>query len=285
MECFIGGIQFFIHSPSPFPGQFNEDVVDSSDLSGFETLYFTRAYGLSDNSSICAEKIFILVLMLAAGDFKRFNAKIQILVASITFLGIIATFNRTVIFSLLIFGILLCISRFAKTWKSIFSVVAAVTVLVVLTVAVYPVDALNEVLSFGVSAGGIGSRYIIWEEAIEFINNHLLWGNHSAHIYFDYFGTSLHAHNSFIEMMAMHGILIAALLFLFVLFNISKTNFPIVASIMAYSLTQYGIFWAISLLDLVFYYYLLRPQGVLVSQESKCHPLAATYNAPIPSGY
>lgn len=259
LECIIGGVQFFVHSPNPFPGQLNEDLVDSSALSGFDELYFDRAYGLSSNSSVFSQKIFILVLLLAAGDIRLFGRKAKVLMAGAILLGLVATFNRTVIFALLILGCLMLVRRFARSWGSAILVALFITGGLISALLAYPLDALSDALSLGVTAGGMGSRYIIWEEAIEFIHAHLLWGNHSAHIYFDYFGTELHAHNSFLQIIAMHGVVLASLLFLFVGANISKRNFPYVLAIIAYSLTQYGIFWAISALDIVFYYFLLVP--------------------------
>lgn len=281
-ECFLGSAEFALDNPHPFPGQFEGAVADYSNLSGFETLYFNRAYGISNNSSVFAQKIFILVLMLGSGDFGRFSKRVRFGMVCLIFGGLIATFNRTVIFAIAVFGALFLIRQFCHNLKTLLLVSVSLISTLALLVIVYPMALLDGVLDFGVSAGGLDSRYVIWEESLAFINQHPLWGNHSTQIFFDYFGTSLHAHNSFIEMIAMHGVLIASLLFLFVFLNISKINFPVVIAIMAYSLTQYGIFWAISLLDIVFYYYLLRPPAVMNLQKLDYMPsLSASCNKPI----
>ena len=256
LECLVAGLQLYFDSPHPFPGQFDQAFVDYSDFSGFEALYFNRAYGLSANSSILAEKIFILILMLLDGDLMKFRTTVRMVIICLVAVGVVATFNRTVIAASVLFILFWLVRRYCRTWKSALLFLVSAAALVGVFSATYSGYPVDEALNFGVTAGGLDSRYLVWGDAFSFIDKHLFLGNNSMHILFDYFGRDLHAHNSFLQMVANHGLLIAMLLFLFVIINISRTNFPVVVALLIFSLTQYGVFWAISFVDIVFYYYL-----------------------------
>jgi O-antigen ligase len=267
VECIVGAVELYVGSPHPFPRQLGNDFADSSDLSGFESLYFGRAYGLSENSSVLALKVFILIIMLSSGDFRRFRTSARILFMTASICGLIATFNRTIISSLVVFVVLLLARNLYRAWRpAVFLLAASVLAFLVFSPA-RQADALAETASFGVKAGGLDARYVIWADAVDFIKAHPSFGNHSNRISFDYFGTDLHAHNSFLQMLATHGWIISAMLIAFVLVNISKSNFPIVVSIITYSLAQYGIFWAASFLDIVFYYHLVTQSQALYGQK------------------
>ena len=101
-------------------------------------------------------------------------------------------------------------------------------------------------------------RDIIYKKNILFIKKHYLFGNnsHKHKVYLKAYNTYEHAHNSFLEFASNNGIIISILWFLFILRNINRNNFIYLLAILILSMTQYGIFWGISLLDIIFIYYL-----------------------------
>ena len=84
------------------------------------------------------------------------------------------------------------------------------------------------------------------------------FGNMSVKLWYNHEGTLFHAHNSFVETLASNGIFIFLLYMFFVLKNLNRYNAKFVMPILVLSVLQYGIFWGISFLDIVFQYFLLR---------------------------
>src|SRR5690606_30768275 len=59
-----------------------------------EFLYFMRAMGLSENSSVVANKLFVILIL---ADFFGLKLKWDKLLKGILIVGILLTFNRTII--------------------------------------------------------------------------------------------------------------------------------------------------------------------------------------------
>jgi len=97
-------------------------------------------------------------------------------------------------------------------------------------------------------------REYLWADFYLFIQDHLVYGNNSVKLWLD----GYHAHNSYIEVIATNGIFISLLYFVLIYRNIRKSNWVYVIPIMVFSLTQYGFFWGISLMDILFYVILFK---------------------------
>ncbi len=108
-------------------------------------------------------------------------------------------------------------------------------------------------------------RTLIWANFFQFIEEHPWFGNGSDKLYFrekdPATGTEkwVHAHNSFLEIVATHGILLTVFFFLILVFLWRKKNIVFLATLFFFSLFQYGIFWGISILDIIFMVFLLSP--------------------------
>jgi hypothetical protein len=110
-------------------------------------------------------------------------------------------------------------------------------------------------------------RILIWLNYLDFIEHHFYFGNGSNKLMMRVTNPETkeivlyHAHNSFLEIIGTHGIILAVFyLFLYFLWW-GKTNLPILLAILFYSMAQYGIFWGFSILDAIFIYFLIVPKN------------------------
>ena len=108
-------------------------------------------------------------------------------------------------------------------------------------------------------------RTLIWANFFQFIEEHLWFGNGSDKLYFRekdiVTGEEklVHAHNSFLELIATHGLLLSALFIGILLVLWRKKNLIFIMTLLFFSLFQYGVFWGISILDVIFMVFLLSP--------------------------
>jgi hypothetical protein len=102
-------------------------------------------------------------------------------------------------------------------------------------------------------------RKQIWLNYINFIENHFWTGNGSDKLMLLSWHPVLqkyklvHAHNSFIQLLANNGILIFLFYLILFIFMFRSGNFIPSMAIVLYSLANYGIFWGFSYMDLMFF--------------------------------
>lgn len=214
-------------------------------------LYYSRVLGLSDNSSVLANKVFIGFLLLRLFPVKKY---LRLMFIGILLVGLVITFNRSVFVALICFLFLLYSE---PLWNNIrklnrsgwFSFLPAIFFGLILIVVAFWDTLVNQ---FTRNRGTIelSGRDKIWAGFREFIQDHFWFGNGSFK--FDWEG--FHAHNSFLQIIGNHGIVLSLFLVFIVLYNTRKSNIVIVLPILIYSLSQYGVFWGVSLMDIMFYY-------------------------------
>jgi hypothetical protein len=137
---------------------------------------------------------------------------------------------------------------------------------------VYELDSLGGItcsflqLTESIQSSG---RKLIWLNYIQFIEKNPLTGNGSEKLYFTAINQEnqkvelIHAHNSFLELIGTNGILLGVMyLFMIILWWRGK-NFPILATIVIYSLMQYGIFWGMSFLDVIFVFLVISDVNII----------------------
>lgn len=101
-------------------------------------------------------------------------------------------------------------------------------------------------------------RKLIWLNYLNFIEDHLWFGNGSDKLMFRTWNEKtasyklVHAHNSFLQIVANNGILISMLYLIFFVLYFKRSNWLALAAIVFYSMFNYGIFWGFSYMDLVF---------------------------------
>lgn len=263
IECIVVLVEFSMGTTTFFTSI--EGYQKLNNASGL--LYDSRPFGLSDNSSIIALKILIAILLLF---YYKLKEKWIILAKALLAIGFVLTFNRTVILSIVFFFILYFLIHFNQLkltkWK--IAVLFLSFAIVSIGASFYADEIFTRVVAqFTRNTGKIemAGRGLIWQHYIEYIQHHFLFGNGSYKYLFhnvivDY---TFHAHNSFLQALSTNGIFIFMLYVLFVLLNINRQNAIYVLTILLYSVSQYGVFWGVSLLDIILFTFLLQQNQIL----------------------
>jgi hypothetical protein len=315
LECLIAFTEYSFGVRSFFI----ENVASINKSSDF--LYDHRVNGLSISSSVFALKLLVAVISI---EFIRLNNWFKNLLKTILFIGILFSFNRALIISLLLFWFILFAYHLFKKFElknfiskgtnlilfaGVFIVFANHNILVEmkkknpekkqlelkfkneatelsfadiseapLTLHYPQMKVGNELDTTAVlnklfysSTKGINTsgRTLIWMNYIQFIGEHKWFGFGSDKLLFKAIDQDekklklIHAHNSFLQLLASNGIIIS-FLFLGILFFIwTKKNLLLLIPILLYSCFQYGIFWGFSLLDVFFFSILITNTNLL----------------------
>ena len=117
---------------------------------------------------------------------------------------------------------------------------------------------LNKHLSKSTQGINTSGRTLIWINFIQFWNENKWFGFGSDKLLLKTIDQDkkkiklIHAHNSYLEILASHGIILTLLFFSLLFFIWNKKNIVFILPICIYSLFQYGIFWGFSILDFFF---------------------------------
>ncbi len=163
----------------------------------------------------------------------RYAKKIRYIAYSLLLVGFLITFNRTAMMACIVFLIFLH-RRNVKLFLT-------VTLLSFMAI-IFGMETIKHQFFRGQEGVELSGRGFIFPHYSQFILDHPFVGNSGAKLWV-YFGDSLyHAHNSFLELFASNGLVIAVL-FLFgyclVFFKAKELFLPI----LVYSLFQYGFLW------------------------------------------
>ena len=253
INTFIPQLDYVNDSIRQHPGQF----------------YFHRPLGLSTNSSIVACKVLLAFVLL---DVLRLSSLKYQLVRLFLLIVIFLTFNRTVFVVVLFYIALQSLKPFfivaidlmyrKVKRKYVFHLVIGLGVIFVTT---YFISTHLESVVFQLTRNkgiDLAGRDEIWVQFIDFIKTHLWFGNGSEKYYADYYSGPIHAHNSFLQLIANNGLLISLLFFTLIFINITKKNWIYIFILFVYSTFQYGIFWGISLTDILFFFFLFNSKKV-----------------------
>lgn len=243
-------------------------------------LYDNRVFGLSANSSIFAEKIFLsLLLVVAVPDMFKFRTVPLLFIAA----GLFFSFNRTAILSTLIFLVLLA-TACRMNWRTL---VLGTGVIVAVGAAI-AINIDNLVLQFARGGSELShselSRFYFWQKALGLLSQNPLLGNGSLTFRVEDFVTGMpqHTHNSFLMLFATHGFLVSLPLVAYILLRVRASNWRVLVAIFSFSQTQYFIFWNLSVPDIVFFYFLGRQLPLLKvrfkesAATSEIIPMSAT---------
>jgi hypothetical protein len=255
-ECLIGAFQFITETPTFFPEFFRAPENYDSSL-----LYYRRAYGLSVSSSTFANKVFLGLLLI---DFILPKGKLKNTLLAIFLVGIFVTFNRTVLLAVgFYYGFKFIYNSIEVRFKPSLFYLRFIFVLLVLIGGTFIVFSYSDAIisQFTRDKGelDISGRDHIWAYYLDFISKNIFFGNGGFKYYFI---NGLHAHNSFIQVVANNGIIISIFYFLLIIKNINRSNLIPVAALLVYSTAQYGVFWGISLMDIILFYFLTRSPGL-----------------------
>ena len=101
-------------------------------------------------------------------------------------------------------------------------------------------------------------RKLIWTNYLNYIEKNFLFGNGSDKLMFGLWVEKtesyklVHAHNSYLMLLATNGVLISFLYAIIYLLLFKSKNFFALGAIFLYSLANYGVFWGFSYLDFIF---------------------------------
>lgn len=229
-------------------------------------LYDVRPLGFSPNSSNTAVKFMIAWLLI---DFVRFKERYWIVVKFLLLIGIFLTFNRSVLVSMIIYLVIyLGYQVFKGRYKLENAVIGLIGALFGGGVLIYlffsKFDSILNQLTRNTGGFEITGRQYIWRDFIQFIQENLFFGNSSIKLWLD----GYHAHNSYLQVIATHGLLISLVVFALIYRNVRLSNWMFVLPILILGLSQYVFFWGISLMDIVFYSILFIPARSLIEQTT-----------------
>lgn len=259
VEALVVMVQYFLGTNTFFSGldQINQQTEGRAGL-----LYYRRPYGLSMNSSVVAYKLFLAYLIL---DFLKLKQLIHTVFRLLLLVAIYFTFNRTIFLAMAIYFTYSALKVYGPVIDQLLSkrifkyqvkyiLFAAIGLVgLIFIVSLYTDAILNQLTRGKTKSVDLSGRDHIWAGFIDFINNNFFFGNGSEKHYVLHGESMAHAHNSYLQLMATHGIFIALLYIWLVLRNLTKYNFIFILSILIYSSFQYGIFWGISLMDIILF--------------------------------
>lgn len=254
IECLVGCYEFSLGIRSVFPAINNA----TTPILEQGMWYSHRVYGLSTNSSVLALKVLAGMLLIQFYDFKGVKWNI---IQIVFWLAVLITFNRTVIITLGVFYFLnfslRAMDNISKKRRHLARLVfLSIVSIVAVVFATFYFDSI--VHQFTRDKGvDLSGRDTIWLYFSEFIANNLWMGNGTIKFLTE---EGKHGHNSFLQMLATNGLVISVFYFTLIFININRKNVVVIAAIIVYSLTQYGIFWGISMLDILLYLFLFQSE-------------------------
>jgi hypothetical protein len=311
LEIFVACFEYYAGVRSFFLVHGENVVIDTR-----FSFYTTRIFGFGGNSSIFAQRCLIGFFLVQS---LRISVKLRAIIYFILSVGILLSFNRTVImalfvflvlyliqllwrrfylklhevnahlipwFCLILFWFLMCFSSYFRVSISREGEEAHVTqnktpddfeshqcfedeetALSSLRTTSFmkpiPRDEQDSsqffVRLFSSELNGVrlSGRENIWLNYLLFIENHKLFGNGSDKLMLKRCNSEtgqwqyVHAHCSYLMLFATHGIILGVIFLVMYLVWWNFKNLPFILTVLIYSLMQYGVFWAFSLMDVV----------------------------------
>lgn len=262
-ECFIGFYEYSLGIESIVPGVSDVSFQDE------ELLYYKRVAGLSVGSSSFSQKILYSIIFLM-GYKSLFTKRERYLMNSVFILGLFCTFNRTTIIIVFIFYILFFCEEYKRYlkrhWISI--VILVLCFILISSYFLYGVfDKILYQMTRGNSANVLTGRDYIWLQFIAFIRDNLLFGNGSVRLLVPYWSGPIHAHNSYLQLIADNGVILAFIYLMNVFFKLNTRNRLLCFPMFLTSFTQFIIFWGFSVADVFLFAFLCNPKFYLAGNE------------------
>jgi len=268
-ESLIAILEFIFRTPTFFKSFVTTELSTNYGLKGL--LYYHRTFGMSNNSSELSFKIFSAILLLFSSQQKKTK---KIIYFVIFILGLFATFNRTAILGLTLFFILFYYHYLIQFYQIFRLKIKHAIFFLFLIILVFLIIHNFGTIKLQFTRGGMNTsldafkRLEILNFYINFIQEHPLFGNGSFKLFHLFMGRLFHAHNSFIQVAATHGLIIMGLYLFLILKNITRNNYKFILPFLVVSISQYVIFWGISFADIVFFYFLIQYN----KNDTACNP-------------
>jgi O-antigen ligase len=235
-------------------------------------LYYSRPFGLSSGQATMAYKIMVGVALLE--HYCLFTRRIKIMLRFVLLGALVLTFSRTLIIAVVAYYMVLGLMNSPR--KTLIGITASAVSSLFVIIYFYS-DAVSlfiEVFNRGEEDGvALSYRDELWMQAKTFILDHPILGNNSFKFtaYLSEYGYSLHLHNSFLQVLSNNGVIIATLHVLFIIIFIRRSNFAPALLFLIYSAGQYGIWWGISIVDIIMIWMLVYAPMELASLSAESH--------------
>lgn len=258
-ECFVGFYEYFLGIESIIPGASDVNFQDE------ELLYYKRVAGLSIGSSSFSQKILYSIIFLM-GYKSLFSRRERYLMSIVFILGLFCTFNRTTIVIVLVFTIFIFYREYRRYLKrhKIFIVLLFLCFILISSYFLYNVfDQILYQFTRGNSTNVLSGRENIWLQFIVFIRDNFLFGNGSVRLLVPYWSGPIHAHNSYLQLIADNGVILASIYLMNVFFKLNTRNWLLCLPMFLTSFTQFIIFWGFSVADVFLFAFLCNPRFYL----------------------
>lgn len=254
VEVLIGCYEQYLGISSILP------TTETSDFAGEDLLYNRKAAGISNGPASFGLKLLIGIMIVYIQGEENKPLKKAILIG-ILFFGILTTFTRTV---LLIATFLIFAHLFIKYKYYIFHTFKGNLCFVIfVSLVLYGFYQVADTIIFQLARGGdtvdVSGRDEIWNRMFVFIKDNILLGNGSVRYMCTLNGNEYHAHNSFIQLLVDHGIVLSIPFLALIFSKINRYNYLYILCLFLTSIAQYTIFWAYSPIDVFFYAFLCSP--------------------------
>jgi hypothetical protein len=261
-------IQFALHIRFFFPSQEDFSTLTEyaygRDVASGTLWYYIRPEGLSNSSTVAGSKMLLGILIAYMLPMDRhWRWGLIAFLAGAVFLN----FKRSGIVVLGLWAALLfAVDVIENGWHQRHNIVAAVAGVTLATYLGFLIAqmtreqalSLSE-LSSRVMITQLSGRAEIWDESLRFIRAHIFFGNFSERYTV---GTGQYVHNSFMSLLATHGIFLASLLLAYYAAQVWRRpkTFVLLFPVFANAFFQEDLFWYISQFDLFLLYLLVQRQ-------------------------
>jgi len=248
IEVYLGVNTLFFNHP-----EFRSDL-------NLEMLYYFRPFGLSDGVNSFGAKILAAIVIC---DYLIANSRAQNLLRMVLLIALVVNFSRSAIIAVAVHYAIFFLRK--PGIKNILPLVAKLTVLTVFALWLMDFQDYFAFLRDQFNRGqdsdvDLSYRDVIWVAVLDFIAQNPLLGNSSSRFYvwLGVYGEWAHAHNSFLHLVSANGVFISSLMLGWLGININRQNIFLILPIIVFSIGQYGIFWGVSFLDIVFLFFVLH---------------------------
>tara|TARA_Y100000588_G_scaffold251988_1_gene266525 strand:+ start:1049 stop:2140 length:1092 start_codon:yes stop_codon:yes gene_type:complete len=240
VEIFIGLLEYGYGVRSFFVASAGETLVGETDL-----LYYNRVFGLSLNSSVFAFKILVAYVIWSSGVL-RFPPKFNKFIIAVLVIGLVISFSRTVLFSVVVSFAIVHYKYILKDNR------VRVVVGIFLALSIVNVDYIIEQVGRGRSSDYSG-RDFVYTYYYNFIVDNPLFGNSGVKLWYELSNKLYHAHNSYLQLFSSNGIVIATIFLVGYLLLFKGYVFKLLLPFLIYSLLQYGLWWGFVFHDIIIF--------------------------------
>jgi O-antigen ligase len=240
----------------------------------FSMLYFARPFALTDGINDFGAKLLAAIIIT---DYLVTKSRLQKVLRTTLLLALIINFSRTTLFAVAIhYMLLITFNTNARVKLKIITALLGSIIVVMFSVGMDNfIDFIANQINRGKTDGvDMSYRDVIWGTSLDFIEKNPLFGNGSSrfHVWLSDYQAWEHAHNSYLHLLSSNGLIIAGLMLYWIGININRKNILPITPILIFCIGQYGIFWGISFLDIIFLTLLLLPKLTGKSNRNQLKP-------------